>query len=336
MNFADIINPNIPVPGELVKWGYRRMSEADYRAFPAINNSLLKCPTLAEMRMLLTAPQKQTDALALGTLADMAILTPEEPWTERFAVADIPINPKTGKAYGADSQKAVEAFEAAVAASPGKFVASADAIREMTAELAGIVKAFNDSALCRKTLEGALTQVSGIMFHPVWKCWVKWKPDVLPLKPDEKYGWSIADLKTSARHVLQFEKDCFEFGYFDQAGWYSHCHETLLATRGQTLRVANFDFLLVGKVAAGRQPRPPMARKIRVPLDPLINQHMESHRRRVFPEDGFGRVEMFLSALREHIAADPDPKDPDALSRIWGAFENESEPCILARLPRAA
>ena len=334
MNLADIINPHLTVPGEEVQMGYRMMSETEYRHFPAINNSLLKCPTLAEMHALLTAPQKQTDALALGTLADMAILTPAEPWTERFAVADIPINPTTGKAYATASKKAAAAFEAATLANPGKFVASLDAIREMTVELDEIVKAFNANALCRKTLEGALTQVSGVMFHPVWKCWVKWKPDILPLRPDEKHGWSIADLKTTRNHVLKFEKDCHEFGYFDQAGWYSHCHETMLEMRGIHRRVSNFDFLVVGKSDEGRRPRPAMARKVRVPLDPDMNLYMAGYRNRVFPKDGFGRVEMFLTALAEHIARKPDESDKEALASIWGAFENESEPFVLCKLPR--
>jgi hypothetical protein len=334
MNLPDILNPNIPVPGELTKWGYRLMSEEQYRSFPAINNSLLKAPTLAEMYAMLTAPQKQTEALALGTLADMAILTPKEPWTERFAVADIPINPKTEQAYGPDTKKAQAAMAAAQAANPGKFVASLDAIRDMTVELNGIVKAFHDSALCKATLENALCQVSGVMFHPIWKAWVKWKPDVLPLKPDPKAGWCIADLKTTRNHVLRFEKDCAEFGYFDQAGWYSHNHEMLLDSQGIRLKVNNFDFLVVSKADPnGRRPRPAMARKIRVPLDPELNLHMASYNRRVFPSDGMGRVEMFLMALGEHISQKPDPKDPDAIGRIWPSYQNESEPFVLCKLP---
>lgn len=335
MNLPDIVNPKLPIPGELTKWGYRYMSEDEYRQFPAINNSLLKCPTLAEMYSLLTAPQKQTDALALGTLADMAILTPQEPWTERFAVADIPINPKTGAAYGADSKKALEAMEAAKEANPGKFVASLDAIKEMTVELGEIVRAFNASALCKATLNNALTQVSGIMWHPVWGCWVKWKPDVLPLKPDPKIGWCIADLKTTRHHVLQFERDCAEFGYWDQAGFYSHCHEILMAQQGLTIRVNCFDFLVVGKAdATARRPRPAMARKIRVPLDQDINLHMAGFHRRMFPKDGMGRVEQFLAALGEHITQKPDPADIDHLRRIWGSYEHESEPFVLCKTPR--
>ena len=331
-DLADIINPNIPIPGEVTKWNYRYMTEREYREFPAINNSLLKCPTLAEMFALLTGPQKQTEALALGTLADMAILTPQEPWTERFAVADIPINPKTGLAYGADTKKAEEAIAATTAANPGKFVASVDAIREMSTELDGIVRAFHASALCRETLTGALTQVSGILWHPVWQCWVKWKPDVMPLKPDAT-GYGLADLKTTRQHILRFERDCAEFGYFDQAGWYSHCHETLLDSQGIRLKLSYFDFLVVSKADQGRTVRPPMARKIRVPLDPEINQHMAAFHRRIFPKDGMGRVELFIAALREHIAAQPDPADAAAISKIWGAFEHESEPYVLCKLP---
>lgn len=333
MNLPDIVNPDIPIPGTLTKWGYREMSEEDYRNFPAINNSLLKCPTLAEMYSLLTAPQQQTDALALGTLADMAILTPQESWLNRFAVADIPINPKTGVAYGADTKKAAEAMAEAQAANPGKFVASADAIAEMTVELKEIVQAFNDSALCRATLDNSLKQVTGILWHPIWQCWVKWKPDVVPLKPDPKHGWCLADLKTSRRHVLQFDKDCAEFSYYNQAGWYAHCHELLMASQGLTLRVSNFDFLVVGKSESGKRPRPAMARKIRVPLDPELNAHMATFHHHLFPTDGMGRVEMFLAALGEHIACQPDPSDKRAISKIWTAYETESEPYVLCKLP---
>lgn len=334
MNLADIINPDIPIPGKEVKWGYREMTETEYRSFPAINNSLLKCPTLAEMYAMLTQPQQQTDALALGTLADMAILTPQEPWNQRFAVADIPINPKTGLAYGSETKRAAEAMEEAKAANPGKFVASLDAIREMTGELDGIVRAFNAHPLCRQALDGALCQVSGVLWHPVWQCWVKWKPDVLPTKPVPELGWILADLKTTRRHVREFEKDCHEFSYFDQAGWYAHCHEQLLASRGQRLMVNAFDFLVVGKADNGRRPRPPMARRIRVPLDPTINLYMESYRQRVFPTDGMGRVEMFLCALNEHLSAQPDPADAAALAKIWTAYEGESTPHILCKTPR--
>jgi len=328
MNLADITNPNLTPPGTLTKWGYRVCSDLDYHAFPAISNGLIKCPTLAEMYAYLTRPHQQTEALAMGTLADMAILTPNEPWTERFAAADIPINPKTGEAYGPATKKAASAIAEAQAANPGKFVASVDEIRSMTVELRQLTDAFQRSALCRQSLEGALLQVSGFLFHPRWQCWVKWKPDVLPTRA-EKAGWGIADLKTTRRHPLQFERDCSEFDYWNQAGWYAHCHETALALQGLALRVSFFDFLVVSKPDDGRRPRPAMARKIRVPLDPELNLYMAGFQRRVFPADGMGRVEMFLAALGEHVAA----AVPD-VSRIWTAYDHESEPFVLAKLPR--
>lgn len=334
-NLSDILNPDLRVPGTETKWGYRLMAETEYHSFPAVSSSLLKCATLAEMYAMFTQPGKQTDALALGTLADMAILTPEEPWSERFAVANIPINPTTGKAYGADSKKATEVVSATKAANPGKFVASVDFIRDMTTELDQIVRAFNNNALCRASLDNSLRQVCGIMWHPKWQCWVKWKPDVLPLAPDPKLGWSLGDLKTTRRHILDFEKDCFEFGYFNQAGWYQHCHETHMQARGLPFKMTFFDFLVVSKADDNaRYPRPAMARKIRVPLDPELNLHMGSFHRRIFPTDGMGKVEQFLAAVAEHTALMPDPADPVAINRIWGAFENESEPYLLCREPR--
>ena len=73
MNLPDIINPDLTVPGEVTKWGYRHMSEEEYRAFPAINNSLLKCPTLAEMYALLTARKWELQPVCLK------LLTPRPP-----------------------------------------------------------------------------------------------------------------------------------------------------------------------------------------------------------------------------------------------------------------
>lgn len=337
MNFAGLTNPALPIPGEVTRWGYRLMSESDYRQFPAVNASLIKCPTLAEAYAMLTAPQKQSEALALGTLADMAILTPNEPWGERFAVADIPTNPATGKAYGPDTAKAMHAVEVVRAANPGKFVASLDEIKAMRDQVGEIERAVHASALCRAMLDGALKQVSGVLWHPTWKCWVKWKPDILPLRPCPVDGWGIADLKTTRRHILEFERECREFGYWDQAGWYAHCHELLMASQGLPIKVSHFDFLVVSKADTGaRHPRPAMARKIRVPLNPELNVHMEGFTRRIFPGDGFGRVESFLAAAAEHARTNPDPTDAAALRRIWGAYEHESAPYVMAKLPFAA
>ena len=336
MNLADIINPNVPVPGEPVKWGYRKCSDDEYFAFPGLSSSLLKCATLHEMYRLLTTPPdaSQKEALALGTLADMAILTPEQPWSERFVVADVPKNPRTGKAYGLDTEKAREAFEEARAANPGKFVVSLDSFMELKEELEACVMAFQASALCRSRLENSIKQVCGFMFHPVWRCWVKWKPDLLPLKADAE-GWALDDLKTTRHHVLRFEKDMREYDYWGQGLWYSHNHEAWLAQQGLRLKVANFNFLTIGKPdRKGRRPRGAMARMIQVPLSPDLNLDMAGPYRRLFPDDGFGLVERFLAALNDHLTVQPDPQDEAAINKIWTAYEDESRPYILARVPR--
>lgn len=338
MNLAklsELFNPDAKLPGrEIHKWGYRECSETDYRQFPAINNSLLKCPTLAEAWAMLSCEKRDTAALQLGNLADMVVLTPDEPWTERFALAPIPTNPTTGKAYAADSEKARAAVEGARRANPGKSIVSEDGMMALASEARGIKQAVFNSALCSDMVTGpnVLKQVSGFLFHPVWKCWTKWKVDILPLRPDP--AWTLADMKTTRRHVQQFEKDCFEFGYFDQAGWYAHLHETLLGSRGLPIKVEYFDFLVVSKADPdARNPRPVMARKIRVPLNPEVNLHMSGFHRRIFPEDGMGRVELFLAAAREHLATNPDLANPLEISRIWTAYEHESEPFMLARVP---
>ncbi len=337
MNLANIINPDLTVPGEPLKWGYRRCSEDDYRSFPAINNSLLKCYTLHEMYRLLTAPPatETNEALALGTLLDMALLTPEEPWTDRFVAADVPTNPTTGRAYGIDTKKAVEALEAARAANPGKFVVTLDAFMDLKSEMEALIRAVHASDLCRARLtQPSLKQVSGFMFHPTWRAWVKWKPDLVPLTADDG-GWALDDLKSTRHHVSNFEKDVREFGYRDQALWYAHCHETWMATQGLRLKVANFNFIVAGKSdLSARRPRGAMARMIQVPLDPCVNADMEGPTNRLFPKDGFGIIERFLAALQEHLATNPDPADEQAINKIWQAYEHESAPYILARAPR--
>lgn len=337
MNFADLTNPTLPLPGTPTKWGYRITTDEDYFTFPAVNASLLKAPTLAEMYAKLTQPKRQSEALALGNLTDMAILTPSQPWGERFVVADLPINPTTSKPYGPESAKGKAAWDAAKAANPGKHVATLEEIRELKAELDGIAGAFRDSALCVAALDGALTQVSGFLFHPAWQCWIKWRPDVLPQRPDDRAGWWLADLKTSRRHVLQFERDWQEYDYATQAAWYCHCHEQLLASQGMRITVSNFDFLVVSKADAdARNPRPAMARRIRVPMNPDVNTMLEAVNRRLWPVDGLGRVETFLAAAAMHASSNPDPADRRAISAIWGSYEHENEPFTMARLPRGA
>lgn len=336
MNLADIINPDIAVPGTPVKWGYRKCSEDEYRSFPAVNNSLLKCYTLHEMyRMLVAPPAAQTnEALALGTLFDIALLTPEETWTDRFAAADVPINKTTGKAYGIETAKAATALAEAAAANPGKFIVTLDQFKEIEVEMESLIRAVMANDLCRSRLtHPCLKQVSGFMWHPNWRCWVKWKPDLVPLSPDDE-GWALDDLKSTRMHVAQFHKDANKFGYREQALWYAHCHQTWMAQQGITLNVANFNFIVAGKAdAESRQPRGAMARMIQLPLNPTLNLDMVGPYARIFPEDGLGIIERFVAALHEHLDTDPDPADEAAINRIWSAYENESTPWILARRP---
>ena len=101
--------------------------------------------------------------------------------------------------------------------------------------------------------------------------------------------------------------------------------------------LARFRFLVIGKPDAGRRPRRAMARVYDVPLDPALNDYMRTFHTRVFPADGMGKVELFLAALREHVEKAPDASTEAGkreLRRIWGAYEDESAPYLLCRLPR--
>lgn len=338
MNLAAIINPAAVPPGTpSLKWGYYDCPDTDYHRFPAISSGLLKCATLAEMYSYMTEPGKQTEALALGALADMTILTPEVSLHDRFHVFEPPVNKTTGEPYkGGKRYDEAKAEAQEEAESAGKFLVTMDEFEDLAVQQMALRQAFSESALCVESLKNAMLQVSGFMWHPVWECWVKWKPDILP---HAAVGGVhiIADLKTSRRHVLHFEKDCHEFDYWGQAGWYAHCHETLLKKRGLPLRVGRFRFLVIGKPDAGRRPRRAMARVYDVPLDPALNDYMRTFHTRVFPADGMGKVELFLAALREHVEKAPDASTEAGkreLRRIWGAYEDESAPYLLCRLPR--
>lgn len=344
INLASIVDRNQPVPGTpTAKWGYSparragylKMTDAEYRGFGAINASLLKCPTLSEMYSMLTAPHKDTAALAVGTLADLAIVSGMAEVEAKFHIVDVPINDRTGKPFGRETQKAEAAYAEAAAAHPEKYLCSLEEWEGYRMELDEIVTAFRESALCMEALENAMLQVSGVLWHPVWNCWVKWKPDVLKTKPDPECGWIIPDLKTSRRHVLDFKRDAFEFGYFDQSLWYKSCHEDCMRALGLEMHVKVTDFLVVAKSDDGRRPRQAMARRIRVPLDPQANLLMKASYNRLFPEDGFGRVEMFLGGLRAHLSVNPHPEDRAALRRIWTAYEHEERPFVLCEMPKS-
>lgn len=310
----EAVLPGEPIPG---RFGYRRMSHEAYLAFPALSASLLKCRTAAEMHATLTQETpKDSAALDIGTLTHMALLEPEANWRARFALADIPINPRTQEAYGKDTKKALAAVAEAAAANPGKIVVSADLLTEYLAICRSLAFAYRANPDAVHELADVETEVTGILWHPRWNCWVKWRPDVLP-----RHCRHLVDVKTSSRHVADFGKDAWQFGYYLQAAWYAECHE--LACARINIRVGKFTFIVLSKADESRYPRPPMCRVYDVPMDAAISRGISQAKMALGLPEGFSRVDMFLDCLRNHIAAGC-PTEEFAVRRIWPAYELEA------------
>lgn len=309
----DLPLPGTPIPG---RFGYRRVTAEEYHAFPAISAGLLKSRTAAEMFAGLTQAKKDTDALTIGTLVHMAALEPETSWATKFALADIPINNTTGKPYGVDSQKGKAAWEAAAAMHPGKIVVTQETLKEYLDTCASIQRAIAVNPDAMQELTEVDTEVSGIMWHPRWNCFVKWRPDVLP-----HHCRHIADIKTSSRHVADFKKDAWQFGYFQQAVWYAHCHEQLLAK--MNLECTKFVFIVASKQDDSRYPRPVMCRVYDVPLAGDMNMGVTTAKAVLGIPEGLSKVDVFLDCVRNYIEAG-QPTDFAGIRRCWPAYELEA------------
>lgn len=317
-NWQGYTDRDLPLPGEPIpgRFGYRRVPADEYHAFPAINAGLLKCRTAAEMHAALTTPKKDTDALTIGTLVHMAALEPEASWQEKFAVADIPINDRTGKPYGEDTKKGQAAWAEARALNPGKIIVTPETFRDYMAVAKELQLALMANPDAMGELENVTTEITGIMWHPRWNCWVKWRPDIMPA-----HCRYLADVKTTSRHVADFHKDAWQFGYFLQAAFYVHCHEWLLTKLNLT--VTKFPFIVLSKADTGHYPRPAMCRVYDVPMDGSLSRGIEQARLSLGIPEGFSRVDVFLDCLRQHIDAGC-PTDWREVRRIWPAYENES------------
>lgn len=320
MNWEGFTDQSLPLPGGIIpgKYGYRRMTAEEYHAFPAVNASLLKCRTPAEMFAQLTTPKKDTDALTIGTLVHMVTLEPEVSWAERFALADIPINPKTEAPYGADTKKAKAAWEQAKKDHPGKILVTEETLREYLAECTQLRDALTANQDAMAELEGAEYEVSGILWHAEWGCWVKWRLDILPRNLRQ-----LDDVKTSARHPAEFSRDCWQYGYFIQAAWYAYLHELLLSRARLEITVNRFTFIVLSKADDGKHPRPAMCRVADLPLVPGVHTGVDKARTYLGIPQGLSRVDVFLNCVREYLDAD-QPTDFQGIRKCWPAYEQEA------------
>lgn len=322
MNWKGFTDRSLVLPGEIIPgaFGYRRVSADEYHAFPAINAGLMKKTTAAEMFQSLVTPHKDTDALTVGTLTHMAALEPQTAWSDRFALAEIPINPTSGKPYGKDSQKGAAAWELAQLMHPGKIVVTGETLREYLATCTELQRALHANPDAMTELEDVHTEVSGILWHPRWNCWVKWRPDIVP-----RHCRHIADVKTYAHHPATFGKEVWKRGYHIQAAWYTELHECLTAKLGLT--VSKFTFLVLSKSTEGNDARPAMCRAIDLPMQGVDCTPVRSARNYLGIPEGFSRVDTFLDCLRNYIeAGEPEPtkENFELIRSLWPAYENEA------------
>ena len=329
MNWSAFTDPNVTLPGTIIPGtgGYRRVKAAEYHAFPAISSSLLKKETPAEMFKYLTEEDDDTDAKITGTLVHLATLEPETSWAEFFAVADIPINPKTGEPFGQKTKKASAAWESAKLENPGKIIVTPETFHGYMEETKALQVALscNDDAMSELT--DVHTEVSGFLFHPRWQCWLKWRLDVLP-----KHCRHLVDVKSTSRSPKKFKQDIWQWGYNIQATLYGHCHEMLLSKLN--LSVTRFIFLILSKPDKAR---PAMCRVGELPLVPGISPITDTARKILGLPEGLSRIDVFLECLRNYIDAgcptvpgtDADGMTPERaqatkeIRRIWPAYENE-------------
>lgn len=104
---------------------YYGVSFDEYKAINACNASILKHArvSMAHVLAAIQAPDKDTPAKRFGRMVHTAILEPEQ--MQNFIGP--PINPKTQKAYGSDTQ----AWEKHQEANPGKTIASDEDLAAM-------------------------------------------------------------------------------------------------------------------------------------------------------------------------------------------------------------
>lgn len=168
-----------------------------YHANPAIGSNLAKLARksirLFRDAQLGLIPKKKSPALTIGNIVHMRVLEPDK--YAAVCKTEGPINPKTGKPYGRDTQK----FEEWQAENP-------DVI---------MVEPYIDM-MCERMPESVKT----ILRHG--KPEVTFRTDDDPAtqaRPDWFRGDCVYDLKTIG-DVDQWERDIRKWQYWFSAGWY--------------------------------------------------------------------------------------------------------------------
>ncbi len=223
---------------------YLHIPPSEYRAWDALNKSSLD--VLQEQSPLhyqyrLTHPEPATPALSLGSAFHTLALEGEEQYEKDFVFGG-PINSKTGRCYGVDTQ----AFaQWAASLPPGKQFLTTDTsvlVREMvhailSDDTAGpfVLDKFNGSAneaslVWQDEATGLMCKARADMIRPGWE--------------------SIGDLKTTEDASPRgFSQSIGTYGYHRQAAWYlDGAAAVYKATGDERLKsLSHFPFVCVEK-----------------------------------------------------------------------------------------
>lgn len=311
MNFAPYFDKSAELPGAPVRGlnGYRDVPEATYRAFPALNQSLLKKPSACHMLHSLTEPDTiGKEAAAVGTLTHWAVFEPQK--ILNLMQHAVECETRTLDSKAADRQRGEN---------PGKLVCTGDHLR-MAADLR---KAVLMHDLAQRLLkEPGHNEVTG--FHFAEGIWRKWRAD--RVQSDHR---RILDVKTTRfplcgpRAVAKWESECWEHGYWIQAAWYLHHHEAATGIRPNA-----FTFIVVSK-------EPPLHCRCftvrNYEPDHLLyaGSALQRARQLIGLEGGndVPRMAVFTDSARQTIATaqSGQPLTPELLRALWPAEENETE-----------
>lgn len=190
---------------------YYNVPFEEYRAWPAINISLLKEMDKTPMHALYrkTHGLEPTEEMQVGSAAHCRILEPDK-WDERFYVCPpCKLNTKEGK----------EIMAHAVSEANGRTVIRMSEDAEASAAEAMADALLRHELAWKLTAGPGRTEVSALWFEPMNKQWCKGRFDKLI------DGGGILEIKTSARiDDFAFSRTAKNLSYHAQAAWYIWAH----------------------------------------------------------------------------------------------------------------
>ncbi len=198
-----LIDASNPVPGFHAGVSFER-----YVSIPLLNHSTIKLAAKSpkHFRWALDNPEEaatESDSKRLGTGTHMLLFEPEQFNSLRIAP---PINPKTEKPYGSDSQKWAEY----AAANPGKFIVSD---QEVTA-MRQMVESIRSNPGASDLLDAATSfEETAIWRDPITGLWCKGRLD------GRVEGVCLLDIKTT-RDLATFPRSIIDYSYHTQNVWY--------------------------------------------------------------------------------------------------------------------